>query len=473
MPNALDVENALRGLTEANRSGGAVNWQNFFTQAAKYAADNNIDPNLLAQAGQKIAPTNNWDLNKVQQTTAQYSPTATNYGQPAAPDNAVKNQLLGIQNSFRDPATGKVDWPSAFKAMTQYATQNNIDPTVLAQVGQQIAPTNNWDINKVQQTMSQYGPRPTDYGLAASYDTLNQGGADATRRIGQTQQNVDNLYRQGLQMLQPYQQTGNQANQLQAALSGALGPEAQKQAFAQYENSPGVKWAQQQGEQSILRNASAGLGLGGGNTLKALQAFGTGLAMQDYGNQFSRLGDIATRGYGAATTGASLQGQQAGVQSGLGQFSANIPLQTASQLGGLQYQAGRDISSNIATTTSSLANLINQQGAGMADITGDQATNINALYQAALNGDAQAKEQLATLLGNLSVQGSSQYAGQPIIQPQPSNLLGQLGQAASGIGGLIYGAGQYGRTSTGVNSAANTNPGYGPSYNTPYKPVYQ
>ncbi len=86
-----------------------------------------------------------------------------------------------------------------------------------------------------------------------------------------------------------------------------------------------------------------------------------------------------------------------------------------------------------------MANLINQQGAGLSDITGNTANNVNALYQSALNGDAQAKEQLAQVLANLGVQAGGQYASQPIVQGQPSNTLQQVGQIASGVGGIYQG----------------------------------
>lgn len=365
----------------------------------------------------------------------------------------VQNTLAGLQAANNTSAGG--NWTPFYQQAVQYAQQNKIDPQMLADAGNALAPGNNWDVNKVQQTMAQFGQQPSNaFGLPAAYGSLSQGAQDATQRIGQTQQQVGDLYKQGLQMLQPYMQQGGQANSLQAALSGALGPEAQQAAYAQYNSSPGVQWAQQQGEQSVLRNAAATGDLGGGNTLKALQAFGTGLAQQDFSNNFARLGQVADRGYGASTTGAGLQGQQAGIQAGLGQFNANIPLQTSQALAGMQFQTGRDISSNVNSVTSSLANLINQQGAGMADIVGNTTGNVNALIQQAMNGDAQAKEQLATLLGNLGVQAGSQYAGQPIVTPAPSTNLRDLGLIAQSVGGVYQGL-NYGKNGLTTNSNAN------------------
>ena len=308
------------------------------------------------------------------------------------------------------------------------------------------------------------GNRLGGAGLNPAFQTLSGGGDEATRRIGDTQQRVGDIYNQGLGYLQPYMNSGGQAQNLQAALSGAMGPEAQAQAFANYQQSPGVAFAQQEAERALTRNASATGGLGGGNVLRELTKLAAGTFMQDYNNQFGQIGQVADRGYGAATTGAGLRGQEGQVQAGLGQFSANIPLQTAGAQAGMQFQAGRDIASGIQQTTSSLSNLINQQGAGMTDILGNATTNISTLYQNAMNGDANAKEQLAAMLGNLSTQNASMVGGLPMIQQQPSNLLGQVGQVASGIGGMMYGMNQ---TPAQQTQPTTPNSAYGP-YATTY-----
>jgi len=276
-------------------------------------------------------------------------------------------------------------------------------------------------------------------GLRPAFDTLAQGGAAATQRIDQTQQQVGDIYKQGLSYLDPYMQQGQGANQLQAALSGAMGPEAQQQAFTQYRQSPGVSFAQGEAERALLRNKSALGGLGGGNVMRDLTQLAAGTFMQDYNNQFNQLGSVADRGLSSATTGAGLQGQQGQVQAGLGQYAASIPMQIAQAQSGQQFQAGRDQASAIQGTTSALSQLINQQGAGMTDILGGQTSNINSLYQNALGGDANAREQLAAMLGNLSTSNASMVGNQPIIQGQQTNYLGQLGQVAQGVGGLYAG----------------------------------
>jgi len=67
----------------------------------------------------------------------------------------------------------------------------------------------------------------------------------------------------------------------------------------------------------------------------------------------------------------------------------------------------------------------------------------------AQQGDASAMEQLGTTLANLGMQGSSQYSSQPIIPGAQTNYLGQLGQVASGVSGMMTAYG-------GMNQPSNT-----------------
>jgi len=102
--------------------------------------------------------------------------------------------------------------------------------------------------------------------------------------------------------------------------------------------------------------------------------------------------------------------------------------------------------------------------AGMADITGQTTNNLNTLFQSASQGDSNAIQQLQAMLGNLSTQSASMVGGQPIIQGQPSNILGQLGQVAGGIGGLASGLG-YG-TNPATSSVYSPSAGsFGLDYN--------
>jgi len=170
----------------------------------------------------------------------------------------IQNALAGIQKKYAP--TGLGGEQRALQESADYIRTNNLDPNMVAQAANGLNPGAPWDVNRVQQTLAQYGPQASGLGMAGlspAQTTLYQGGAEAQTRIGQTQQQVGGLYNQGQQMLNPFMQSGGQAHDLQAALSGALGPEAQQQAFNSYSSSPGVQFAQQEAERALLRNASA------------------------------------------------------------------------------------------------------------------------------------------------------------------------------------------------------------------------
>lgn len=164
------------------------------------------------------------------------------------------------------------------------------------------------------------------------------------------------------------------------------------------------------------------------------------------------------------------------MQAGLGSQAAQIPVGLGSQMGGFRYQAGRDIADQISGVNAGIAGLTEQQGRGLSDIVGNATNNVQNLLQGAYGGDQQSRQQLMTLLSNLASQQGSQIAGQPIIPGFQSNYVGQLGQIASGIGGMAYGLGATGMNAdpvvTGSGSGFNTVPGYGPSYAGSYNPMF-
>lgn len=99
----------------------------------------------------------------------------------------------------------------------------------------------------------------------------------------------------------PVIEAGNSARNQQMNYLGLNGVDEQKKAFDNFTASPGQQFLRNRAEKSLLRNASAIGGLGGGNVRTALQEQAVGLAQQDYGNQFSRLGAVAGQGNTAIT----------------------------------------------------------------------------------------------------------------------------------------------------------------------------
>lgn len=112
-------------------------------------------------------------------------------------------------------------------------------------------------------------------------------------------------------------QGGPQSFQMQQALSGALGADAQKEAYANYVESPGVSFLRERGMRGIEQNAAAGGSLYSGNTLKALSEFNQGLALQDFNNYYNRLGSLTGVSLNAAQALGGVGGQSASGQAAL------------------------------------------------------------------------------------------------------------------------------------------------------------
>lgn len=107
------------------------------------------------------------------------------------------------------------------------------------------------------------------------------------------------------QMLAPWREEGQKGLTAQSDLVGLSGTQAQQAAIQALQASPQFTSALQQGENSILQNASATGGLRGGNTQAALAQFSPQLLAQTINDQYSRLSGISSMGLGAAgQTGA-------------------------------------------------------------------------------------------------------------------------------------------------------------------------
>ena len=236
---------------------------------------------------------------------------------------------------------------------------------------------------------------------------------------------------QATQTLAPFTEGGQQAFGLQAALSGAQGAPAQQQAFGQFQASPGQQFLRDEAEQALLRNQSAIGGLGGGNVRGALQEQAIGLAAQDFGNQFSRLGQVAG-------LGGALAGQQAGIGFGAGRDVGNLAFQTGQNLATGRTRAAEQIAGQVGGTTSALANLTAQQGAGLSDIIGSGAGNIANLLSGAGQAQGLSQEQLAAILANISTGQGTQIAGLPGIPgvTQTEAQLGNIGNLITAFGTL-------------------------------------
>ena len=144
--------------------------------------------------------------------------------------------------------------------------------------------------------------------------------------------------------LDPFIDPGAPALQQQAALSGALGPEAQAQAFADFQEDPGTEFLREQGVRGI-DSISGATGRGGGERLRELTKFSQGLALQDLSNKFNRLGAGTGTGLTAAqslggASGNAASGISQAIQTGAQGLAEGIVGQAAGARGGIQQVVG-------------------------------------------------------------------------------------------------------------------------------------
>ncbi len=288
------------------------------------------------------------------------------------------------------------------------------------------------------------------YGMMGGSSNPNAGQINVNRDLAMKVGNT------GIGAVQGFVQPGIQAQQLQAALSGTLGQQAQQQAYNNFTASPGQQWLQEQAERGTTRNAAAIGGLGGGNVRAELQRQAMGLAQQDMQNQFNNAGAVADRGMQGASLANNLynmQGQaatsagaqHAGVESSnIGASASGRAAQIAADAGlkrdaGLYaFTAGQNIGDNRAATTSALAQLANMQGSGLSDLQGGYTGNIANLLTGAGGAQASSNANLSNLLANLASGNQSNYvnASQLPAVGQTAGNLGGMGDLLGGVGSL-------------------------------------
>ena len=297
--------------------------------------------------------------------------------------------------------------------------------------------------------------------------------------LGGARSDIQSGFQRAEGMFDPYSQAGGQALQQQMALSGALGPEAFQQA---YQESPQMRFLQEQGERAALRTAGARGGLGGGRVMQELARYNTGLASQDLQNQIANLQALSAQGMSARGSAANIatggaqqlanlgvlggtsrlqaatqQGtqlanlaQQQGVSEadlrtslgagrsnialGIGTRAADLAAQTGLNVAGMRTRAGEQLAGQFGTTASQMGGLQQGMGSGTAQMIGGQTDLVSRLQQAAAQGDAAAQTELASMQAQGYSNIGAQLAGVPqssTFVPQ-SPILGALGGATVG-----------------------------------------
>ena len=131
---------------------------------------------------------------------------------------------------------------------------------------------------------------------------------DAAKTAGKYQYKSDQLaidesrrqFNKIQELLKPYVESGNSALSGMLDLMGLSGGNQQQLAIEGLANSPQMAAMLQQGENSILQNASATGGLRGGNTQAALAQFRPQLLNQLIQQQYANLSGLAAGGQNAA-----------------------------------------------------------------------------------------------------------------------------------------------------------------------------
>ena len=191
--------------------------------------------------------------------------------------------------------------------------------------------------------------------VGSSVMSANASKSAARTAAGAQKDAGDQIYRQFKETearLLPYSQGGLKAFKQQQALSGAEGAKAQQDAYNAYVESPGVAFARERGLRGIDRGAAApgGNDLFSGNVDKARIGYSQGLALQDFGNYWNRLGSVTGTGL-AATQAIGNVGSQAA--QGQAQMTSNAGLTTAQG----QVAAGQSYQSGLSSLGSALGNL--------------------------------------------------------------------------------------------------------------------
>jgi hypothetical protein len=140
---------------------------------------------------------------------------------------------------------------------------------------------------------------------------------------------------------QPFQEAGTRAFQQQQALSGLLGPEAQRAAISTLEQAPEYQGLVRQGEEALLQRASATGGLRGGNIQAALAQFRPQMLSEQIERQLGRLAGFSATGLGVTGDLANLGQAAAARQAALGSATGSSIAGLIGEQGSAQAAAAR------------------------------------------------------------------------------------------------------------------------------------
>jgi len=176
--------------------------------------------------------------------------------------------------------------------------------------------------------------------LGASAQEEAAAGASAAQ-IEATRMQIESQERalaEARELMAPFVGAGESALAQQMALAGLAGPEAERVAIQQVEQSPFLQAQVEAGEEALLQRASATGGLRGGNIQAALAQYRPQMVSQAIEAQYGKLGGLTRLGQAAAA------GQVATGMAGAGAIGQAYAQRGAAQAGAAlaagQAQAG-------------------------------------------------------------------------------------------------------------------------------------
>lgn len=134
---------------------------------------------------------------------------------------------------------------------------------------------------------------PVGWAAAAAGIASIAGSVITANAAGQAADQLSAGFNTAQQDIQPWLTGGGNAlAELQRSLGLTPGG-------SNYKASPGYQWELGQGLSAVQNSAAAKGGVSSGNTLKALQSYGTGLANQDFQQYLNNLMGLSSQGLGA------------------------------------------------------------------------------------------------------------------------------------------------------------------------------
>lgn len=174
--------------------------------------------------------------------------------------------------------------------------------------------------------------RAANSGIAQGISTLGQGNDQALAFLREAGDYATTAYR-------PTVQLGDQSLARLGALEGYAGEAERQNAMAQFRRDPGYQFRLNQGIEAINRSSAGQGSLMSGQTLKALNEFGQGMADQSFNDWYGRQGRLADLGQSAT-------GNTVNARMGAAGNMASTTLGTASNIAQGQAQIGQNNSNN-------------------------------------------------------------------------------------------------------------------------------